>query len=209
MKGLFIAFEGADGCGKSTQMRYLAEYLGGLGVGVVCTREPGGCAVAEKIRDILLDKNNGEMSAVTEMLLYAAARAEHVSKVIRPAVDSSKVVLCDRFIYSSIAYQGYGRQLGKDTVMQINRIAVSGYMPDVTLFINVPPENAFKRMNEHKEHDRLESEDISFHRRVFEGYKEIMKNGDVLPIDAQGTKYETHEHIKQALWPIFKDAGIL
>ena len=209
MKGFFVTFEGADGCGKSTQLRFLAEYLEECGVDVVRTREPGGSPIAEQIRSILLDQNNSEMTAVTEALLYAAARAEHVRQVIKPAVDAGKVVLCDRFLISSLAYQGYGRELGADTVLKINQLAVDGYMPDVTIFINVPPERAFKRMNEHKVHDRLEREHITFHQRVFDGFVALSKNSDILSIDAQGTKYETHEIIKQKLDPILKKAGIL
>ena len=209
MKGLFIAFEGADGCGKSTQLRFLAEHLESMGTDVVRTREPGGSPVAEKIRNILLDKDNAEMTAVTEALLYAAARAEHVRQVIKPAVDAGKIVLCDRFVLSSLAYQGYGRALGADTVWQINKIAVDGYMPDVTVFINVPPERAFKRMNDHKEHDRLECEHISFHERVFEGFVELSKQDGMLVIDAKGTKQETHEIIKQELMPLLKDTGVV
>ncbi|MGI5848839.1 MAG: dTMP kinase [Christensenellales bacterium] len=209
MKGFFIAFEGADGCGKSTQLLFLADYLEGLGLNVIRTREPGGCPVAEKIRKILLDKDNGEMTAVTEALLYAAARAEHVRQVIKPALKNQKIVLCDRFIYSSLAYQGYGRQLGTQTVWQINEAAISGCMPDVTVFINVTPDCAFKRMNEHKVHDRLEREHISFHERVFDGFTALLKSDDVISVDAQGTKYETHEIIKQKLIPILKNAGVL
>ena len=209
MKGLFIVFEGADGCGKSTQLRFLAEYLESLGVDALRTREPGGCPVAEQIRQILLDPQNEQMTAVTEALLYAAARAEHVRQVIAPAVKAGRVVLCDRFVYSSIAYQGYGRQLGADAVWRINEIAVSGCMPDATVFINVPPERAFERMNEHKVHDRLEREHISFHRLVFDGFLDLSASPDVLKVDASGTKYETHEIIKQLLTPLFERAGIL
>jgi len=209
MSGLFIAFEGADGCGKSTQIRFLAEYLEGLGVNVVRTREPGGCAVAEKIRDIVLDKENTQMTAVTEAMLYAAARAEHVRQIIKPAIDSGKIVLCDRFVYSSLAYQGYGRQLGVEKVRQINDIAISGYMPNVTIFINITPECAFKRMNEKKEYDRIEREDMSFHQRVYDGFTKLSKSEDVMSIDGGGTKFETHEIIKQKLMPTFKDAGLL
>ena len=209
MKGLFIAFEGADGCGKTTQLRFLGDHLESLGVPVLRTREPGGCLVAEKIRDILLDAQNSEMTAVTEALLYAAARAEHVRQVIAPAVDAGKVVLCDRFVYSSLAYQGYGRNLGVDTVWDINKIALTGYMPDLTVFINVPPERAFDRMNDLKVRDRLESEDISFHKRVFEGFTALSQHDDVMSIDALGTKYETHEIIKQKILPTLKAAGVL
>jgi len=208
MKGLFITFEGADGSGKSTQMRFLAEYLEERGVPVVHTREPGGCPVAEKIREILLDRES-EMDALTEAMLYAAARAAHVRQVIRPALDAGRVVLCDRFIHSSLAYQGYGRGLGTELVRQINEPALDGCLPDVTVFINVPPERAFERMNEHKVHDRLESEDLSFHRRVFDGFTQLSKGDGIISIDAKGTKFETREIILQSLMPLFVSAGIL
>jgi len=209
MSGLFIAFEGADGCGKSTQLRFLADYLEENGVPVVRTREPGGCPVAEKIRDVVLDNANSEMTAETEALLYAAARAEHVHHVIKPAVDSGKVVLCDRYIYSSIAYQGYGRQLDVETVWNINRFAVQGYMPDVTVFMNVPPERGFERMHRRTELDRLENAGLEFHHRVFEGFQTLSQDPGVMPIDASGTKFETHEIIKQKLLPAFQKAGLL
>ena len=209
MSGLFVTFEGADGCGKSTQMRFLAEYLEENGVSVVCTREPGGSPIAEKIRDMLLDKENAEMDGMTEALLYAAARAEHVRQIIRPALESGSVVLCDRFIHSSYAYQGYGRELGVPLVKKINEPAVDGCMPDVTVFINITPEQAFARMNELKEHDRLESESLSFHRRVYEGFMALSRDKDVISIDAQGTKYETRELIQKTLLPIFKAARVL
>lgn len=209
MSGLFITFEGADGCGKSTQLKFLAEYLKENGVDVVLTREPGGSLVAEKIRTILLDKENTEMDAITEALLYAASRAEHVRKVIRPALQSGKVVLCDRFIHSSYAYQGYGRELGVSQVQKINEPAIDGCMPNITVFINITPEQAFSRMNEQKEHDRLESECLSFHERVFEGFTALSHEKNMISIDAQGTKYETQAIIRERLMPIFKEKGIL
>ena len=209
MSGLFIAFEGADGCGKSTQLRFLAEYLEQNSVPVVRTREPGGSPIAEMIRDLLLDNSNAGMDAVTEALLYAAARAEHVRKVIRPALEQGKVVLCDRFILSSYAYQGYGRALGVELVRSINAPAVDDCLPDVTVFINVPPDKAFERMNALKQHDRLESEGLSFHKRVFDGFTELSRDSGMICIDAKGTKFETHEVIKQRLLPILKNAGVL
>ena len=208
MSGLFITFEGADGSGKSTQLRFLAEYLEEQGVAVVRTREPGGCPVAEKIREIVLGVGN-EMDAVTEAMLYAAARAAHVRAVIKPALDAGCVVLCDRFVYSSLAYQGYGRELGMELVAQINAPAVDGCMPDATVFINITPEKAFERMNENKVHDRLESEDIAFHQRVYDGFTELSKGSDIISIDARGTKQETHAIILQSLMPLFKSAGLL
>ncbi len=209
MAGLFIAFEGADGCGKSTQVRFLTQYLQGLGVDVLSTREPGGCPVSERIRDIVLDRNIENMSAQTEALLYAAARAQHVYEVIRPAVEAGRVVLCDRFIFSSLAYQGYGRELGVDEVRAINEFAIMGCMPDITVFINIPPERAFERMNELKVHDRIEKEDMSFHERVFRGFIELSKSEEIMLIDANGTKFETHELIKSKLLPVFKKAGVI
>ena len=209
MAGLFIAFEGADGCGKSTQVRFLTQYLKEQGVDVLSTREPGGCPVSERIRDIVLDRDIENMSAQTEALLYAAARAQHVFEVIRPAVEAGRVVLCDRFIFSSLAYQGYGRQLGVDKVRAINDFAIMGCMPDITVFINIPPERAFERMNELKVHDRIEREDMSFHERVFKGFIELSKSEEIMLIDASGTKFETHELIKQKLMPVFRKAGVL
>lgn len=209
MSGLFITFEGADGCGKSTQLRFLAEYLEENGIEVVRTREPGGSLVAEKIRDILLDKENAEMDGMTEALLYAAARAEHVRKVIKPALQAGKVVLCDRFIHSSFAYQGYGRALGVPLIKRINEPATDGCLPDVTVFINVPPEHAFSRMNEHKEHDRLESEGLAFHERVFDGFTALSHEPGMILIDALGTKHETQDVIRQQLMPVFQEKGLL
>lgn len=209
MRGFFIVFEGADGCGKSTQARLLSEYLEELGVNVLRTREPGGCPVAEEIREIVLSKDEKKMEAVTEAMLYAAARAEHVRQVIKPALESGKLVICDRYLLSSLAYQGYGRQLGVDAVRSINEPAVDGCLPDVTVFINVPPEFAFKRMNDQKVHDRLEREDITFHDRVFNGFVELSKSENVLSIDAQGEKMETHEIIIQKIMPVLKNAGVL
>ncbi len=209
MKGLFIAFEGADGCGKSTQIRFLAEHLESAGLSVLCTREPGGSPVAEKIRTVLLDQENAGMGAMTEALLYAAARAEHVRQVVKPALEAGKVVLCDRFVDSSIAYQGYGRALGAKTVWNINEAAVDGILPDVTVFMNVPPEQAFARMNENKQYDRLENESMQFHRRVYEGYMELSKKPGVIVIDAQGTKYDTREVIREKIETVLKEAGLL
>lgn len=209
MRGLFITFEGADGCGKSTQLKFLAQFLEQNNVSVVCTREPGGSPIAEKIRGILLDKENLEMNAVTETLLYAAARAEHVRKVVRPALDAGKVVLCDRFIHSSYAYQGFGRGLGVRLVRRLNKRALDNCMPDITIFINISPERAFERMNELKQRDRLESESLEFHRRVFNGFIKISKSKGVISIDAKGSKRQTHELIIQKLMPVIRRAGLI
>ena len=140
MKGKFITVEGTDGSGKSTQLKLLMDYLGTKNCDVVFTREPGGTEISEKIRDVILDINNKEMTDMTEALLYAAARAQHVQQKIIPAINEGKVVICDRFVDSSIAYQGAARGLGTDNIMQINSFALNGIMPDLTLFFDLPPE---------------------------------------------------------------------
>lgn len=173
MKGKFITVEGTDGSGKSTQLKLLMDYLGTKDCDVVFTREPGGTEISEKIRDIILDINNKEMTDMTEALLYAAARAQHVQQKIIPAINEGKVVICDRFVDSSIAYQGAARGLGTDNIMQINSFALNGIMPDLTLFFDLPPEKGILRKKNEKELDRLESEKLDFHVNVYEGYKKL------------------------------------
>jgi dTMP kinase len=211
MGGLFITFEGADGSGKSTQARFLAEGLSELGFDVVLTREPGGCPVAEKIRDIVLDKNNTDILDITEAYLYAAARAQHVHEVIIPALNQGKIVVCDRFIHSSVAYQGYGRNLGKERVLEINKHAVDGCLPDITFFISINPDRAFDRMNEQKERDRLETQEQAFYDRLFQGYLNILADDKdkIIPIEAKGTKFETKEIVLEKTKAIFKEKGLL
>ena len=211
MRGLFITFEGSDGAGKSTQIRLLNEYLQEKGLNTLVSREPGGCRLAEKIRELLLDTENKEMSARTEALLYAAARAQHVEEVIKPAVLSGKIVLCDRFVDSSYAYQGYGRELGLQEIIDINCFGMQDFLPDHTFFLQLPPDKAFLRMNENKVHDRLESAGEAFHKRVYEGFLTVCEKfkDRISIIDVQGTKQETHARIRQALESILKKAGIL
>ena len=170
-KGLFITFEGNDGSGKSTQIKLLSEYLKDKGMEVTIVREPGGTPIGEKIRDILLDKANREMCPVTEMLLYAASRAQLVHSVIGPDIEAGKTVICDRFVDSSYAYQGMGRGLGIKTVSTVNSYAIGKYMPDLTFFMNVDADTAMSRRNSSGiEADRIESEKMEFHRSVYEGY---------------------------------------
>ncbi len=211
MNGLFITFEGADGSGKSTQARFLAEGLTELGFDVVLTREPGGCPVAEKIRDIVLDKNNTDILDITEAYLYAAARAQHVHEIIIPALKQGKIVVCDRFVHSSVAYQGYGRNLGKERVLEINKHAVGDCHPNITFFITINPEHAFDRMNEQKERDRLETQEQAFYDRLFQGYLKILEDekDTIIPIEAKGTKYETKAIILEKTKTIFKEKGLL
>ena len=192
-KGMFITFEGVDGCGKSTQMRFLAEYLQSIGVDVVTTREPGGCTISEQIRDMLLSLDNYEITDMTEALLYAAARCQHVDEIIRPACDAGKIVLCDRFIDSSLAYQGSGRGLGIESIMDLNRYAIGDMMPDKTFFIDFPPEMAFNRMSKKRVHDRLETQSLDFYQNLYRGFKELaeMYPDRIITIDASGDKFQT------------------
>ena len=172
-KGLFITIEGPDGSGKSTQIQYMKEYFEANHIPCLFTREPGGTPIGEKLRNIILDKGNAEMCDMAEALLYAASRAQHVEELIKPALDKGMVVVCDRFIDSSIAYQGYGRELG-DAVRIINEFAVCGCMPDLTFLMELDPSVGKSRISADVQ-DRLELEKIEFHNRVFEGYQEIAK----------------------------------
>lgn len=177
--GLFITFEGVEGCGKSTQVRLLTERLTALGHKILATREPGGCPIADKIRAILLDASNRDMTSDTELLLYAAARAQHVSQVIRPALLSGKTVFCDRFTDATLAYQGYGRKLDDGLIKELNRIATTGLKPDITVLIDCPVEiglkRAMARINKTKglREERFEQESLNFHESVRSGYLAI------------------------------------
>lgn len=173
MKGKFISFEGIDGCGKTTQIKFLEEYLLKQGYNILVLREPGGTKVGEKVRDILLDKNNF-ISPVTEMLLYASSRAQLVEEKILPAIEEGKIVLLDRFVDSSYVYQGYARGLGIEKVKVVNEIATMGILPDVTIYIDITPEEAMKRRGK-READRLERESWDFHKKVREGYIKLVK----------------------------------
>ena len=172
-EGYFISFEGGDGSGKSTQIQILREFLEERGYDVILTREPGGTPISEKIRSIILDKANSEMDDMTEALLYAAARAQLVSQIIRPALEEGKVVICDRFVDSSMAYQAYARGLG-DSVKTINAFAVGNCMPDLTILLKVNPQVGSSRIG-NRERDRIELASSDFHKKVYEGYLQLEK----------------------------------
>ena len=197
--GKLIVFEGVDGSGKSTQIRYIMDFLGSRGYETVLTREPGGTSIGEKIRDVILDNENSEMDPMTETMLYAASRAQHVAQVIKPAIEQGKVVICDRFVDSSVAYQGFGRELG-ECVSRINKYAVMGYMPDITFLMKIAPEEGIDRIGS-GEKDRLESEKISFHRKVYEGYEYLEKTypDRITGIDATGSIEEIRAEIQKQL----------
>lgn len=172
-KGLFITFEGTDGSGKTTQIKLLEEYLKTKNCEVVLSREPGGTKISEIIRDIVLDPQNTEIVPLTEMILYAASRAQHVAEVIEPALESGKTVICDRYVDSSYAYQGGGRGMDLKIIADVNRIAVNGTVPDITFFLDIDPEVAIRRRINSTGADRIEQEKLDFHRRVYDGYKKL------------------------------------
>lgn len=175
MQGRFITFEGCDGCGKSTQLARLRTYLEKRGIPHIFTREPGGGKISEGIREILLRGKNAEMSDECEALLFAASRAQHIRDRIAPAMEEGKLVICDRYVDSSFAYQAYARGLGMDFVSKINAFAMEQYLPDVTFFIDLSPEEAFLRKKGADENDRMEQAGLAFHKKVYEGYLAVAK----------------------------------
>ena len=175
MSGLFIALEGPDGSGKSTITKLLGDYFEDKGIGHIITREPGGTDIGEDIRNLILDNKNIEMSPETEALLYAASRGQHVHEKIRPVLEEGKVVLCDRFVLSSLAYQGVGRGLGIKEVKAINDFAIKDIYPDLILFFHIDPEVTLNRKTKKLGGDRLVKEGNDFHNKVYEGYMELIK----------------------------------
>lgn len=172
---MFITFEGPDGSGKTTIIKMLSEALEDTNE-VLMTREPGGIPISEKVRDILL-ANEYEMDGRTEALLFAAARRQHLVEKVVPALSDGKIVLCDRFIDSSLAYQGYARNLGVDEIMQINQFAIENHMPDLTIYLKLSPETGLKRIQDNKrDSNRLDKETLEFHKKVVLGYNELSEN---------------------------------
>ena len=200
--GLFITFEGPDGCGKTTQMKLLAEYFEKKGKEVVLTREPGGKGLGEKVREILLNYD-GEVSDRCESFLFLADRAQNIDIIVNPAVKEGKIVLCDRHIDSTVAYQGYGRGLNIDRINMLNNLATNGKKPDLTLVFDVDVETSMKRVG--KEKDRMESAGIDFHNRVRKGYLELAKQEPkrIKVLDATKSIEEIHKDVINILAEVF------
>ena len=195
---MFVTFEGCEGVGKSTQLSLLREYMRETGQEAVFVREPGGTEISEQIRKIILDPANRDMTAETEALLYAAARAQLVRTVIRSALYAGKTGICDRYVDSSLADRGCARGLGRGFVEKVNAYAMETAMPDVTVFIDLRPSSAFRSVSRN---DRLEQENISFHDKVYEGYiaQSADSNGRFVMIKPEKERLETHRKILDAL----------
>jgi len=198
--GRLIALEGPDGSGKTTQIELLEGYLKQSGYEVVRTREPGGTEISEKIRKIILDNDNSNMSYMCEALLYAASRAQLVDEIIKPALALGKIVICDRFVYSSMVYQGIGRGLGMERIRSINQAALDGLEADLTFMITIPYEEGLKRKKMQGTLDRLENSGNEFHKKVFEGYLDICKKYDKIEvINGNNNVDQIHRDIIKAI----------
>ena len=174
VRGKFITFEGCEGSGKSTQLKLLSAYLEREGIPYIMTREPGGSPIAEDIRKIILDGKNTAMCDECEAMLYAASRIQHLREKVIPALEEGKLVICDRYVDSSLAYQGYARGLGLDYVADINKKAFELCTPDLTVFLDISPDKAFERKHGADENDRMEKQGLEFHKRVYEGYLKLL-----------------------------------
>lgn len=209
MSGLFITMEGTDGSGKSTQISMIKSYLENKGYDVVFVREPGGTKIGEKIRKIILDNENDEMDYMAEALLYAASRAQLVNQIILPALKKGSIVLCDRFVDSSIVYQGIGRELGEPNVAKINYIATGGLKPDITILLNISPDKAIERKKQQKELDRLEQQKYSFYKKVYSAYINLAKKNHnrIKLIDASKDIQTIHNKIIIEIERLIKKGG--
>lgn len=205
-RNLFITFEGGEGAGKTSVLKAIGERLKEKQINALLTREPGGIEIAEKIRAVILDPAHTEMHERTEALLYAAARAQHFYEKIIPALEEGKHVLCDRFIDSSLAYQGHARGIGLDDVLLINEFAIGKRLPDITIFFNITPEKGLARIHATRsdEINRLDAEGLAFHQKVYEGYEEAIRRYPerFKIIDADQTLEQVVEDVWEILNPI-------
>ncbi len=200
-RGKFITFEGCDGCGKSTQLKMLSDYLTEQNIPHIFTREPGGGQISEQIRSILLSGKNMEMTDECEALLYAAARVQHLHDRVEPALAEGKLVICDRYVDSSLAYQAFARGLGVDFVEKINAYALENYLPDLTVFIDLTPEAAFLRKKGADENDRMELAGMAFHQRVYAGYSLLAKQNPhrIASVNGEQTPDEIFSEVVELL----------
>ncbi|MEW5820822.1 MAG: dTMP kinase [Cyanobacteriota bacterium] len=207
---MFITFEGPDGSGKSTQIKFAKEYLENKGFEVVTTRDPGGTSLGIKLREILLNYD-GDICSLTEMLIFLADRAQHVEYKIKPLLAQGKIVLCDRYIDSTVAYQGYARGLSVDAAEYMNNIATQNFMPDLTFLFNLPVETTMERVAKQGTKDRLESEMREFHQKVIDGYLDIARrNPDRFRvIDGNKPVEEVSAAVKLALETFIKQNAII
>ena len=206
-QGKFITFEGCDGCGKSTQLKLWSAYLTEQNVPHIFTREPGGGPISEAIREILLNGKNGNMSDECEALLFAAARVQHLKEVVKPALEQGKLVICDRYVDSSFAYQAYARELGEEFIEKINAFALENYLPDCTVFIDLTPEAAFERKRGADENDRMEQAGMRFHQKVYQGYKAMQEKYPNRIVAVSGE--QTPQEIFNQTLKILKERGCL
>jgi dTMP kinase len=176
MLGKLISFEGPEGSGKTSVIQAVGAHFQSLGYDVLISREPGGIPIAEAIRNIILDVEHTALDPMAEAMLFAASRRQHVMEVIEPAIQQGKMVLVDRYIDSSLAYQGVGRDLGVDRIFNLNKMAINGYLPALTVFIDVHPDEGLKRIA-HRQHelDRLDRETVTFHHKVYQGYQDLLR----------------------------------
>ncbi|WP_055105372.1 dTMP kinase [Paenibacillus ihumii] len=211
-RGLFITLEGGEGSGKTTMLQLLSSMLEEQGNACLTTREPGGIVIAEKIREVILAPEHTAMDARTEALLYAAARRQHLTEKVEPALEAGTIVLCDRFIDSSIAYQGHARGLGIEEVLSINSFATNGRFPDLTFFMDIEPEAGLKRIasGAGREVNRLDMESLEFHYKVREGYRIAaqMYPERIITIDASRTLEEVSEEVKSYLFAALKEFAV-
>ncbi len=214
MPGLFVTFEGGEGTGKTTQLKALLAHLRAAGWDAIETRDPGGTPIGKQIRGLLLDPENTRMAAASELFLYEASRAQLVHEVIRPALDAGRIVLCDRFTDSTVAYQGYGRELDLDLIARLNAMATDGVRPDLTFLLDLDSEaglaRATQRVTQRQErHDRIEEEVLAFHQRVRAGYRAIAaaEPGRVAVLDAARGMAEIEGDIRRRVDELLRRSG--
>lgn len=202
MEAKFITIEGCEGSGKTSIIKQICAYFDSEGIKYLSTREPGGSIISEQIRNVILNVENTKMDYMTEALLYAASRRQHLEEIVKPALREGKIVICDRYLDSSLAYQGYARGLGIEEVYNINMYATSGFLPDLTIYIDIPVELGLSRIKDNnRDVNRLDLEKVSFHNKVREGYLKIAKMYPerIKVVDGNGTRDEVFERVKKVL----------